>query len=132
MSDDVHSGRLDRVESEVSTIRGEIGGIIKDVSAVRADVRGLGSVLQRIEQGVSNAQQRFDDDKQASRINPIAMGSVLLTIISILVGGSWLISGELSRHDERSIHQQRQVDRIEQRMWVSGVRGGQHAAGPSG
>lgn len=91
------------------------------MAEIRSDVRGLGSILQRIETGVAEAQQRFDNREQASRLNPIAMGSVLLTIISILVGGSWLISGELARHDERSMYQQRILDRMELRQWdVSG------------
>jgi cell division protein FtsB len=70
-------------------------------------MRGLGDVLQRIEASVSNAQQQWQDDKQASRINPIALTSVLISIISILVGGAWLVSGSLARQDERSVQQQR-------------------------
>jgi hypothetical protein len=125
VSDDTHGGRIDRVETEVATIRTEMGGLKSDMSGLKSDVRGLGSILQRIEAGVGQAQQRFDDEKQASRLNPLAVGTVLLSIISILVGGAWLISGELSRHDERSIYQQRALDRVEQRTWdARGVRGG--------
>jgi hypothetical protein len=117
MEQGVDSTRLTHVEREVSTIRGEMAGLTKEMGDVRADVRGLGSILGRIEQGVAEAQQRFDNDKLAARINPIAMATVLLSIISILVGGAWLISGELARHDERSAHQQRLLNQIEHRQW---------------
>lgn len=90
-------------------------------------MRGLASILHRIEDGVAASQQRLENDKMASRMNPVALGSVLLTIISIMVGGAWLISGELSRHDERSIYQQRMIDQIEQRQWVAAQSpGGDH------
>lgn len=118
MEQGVDSTRLTHVEREVSTIRGEMAGLTKEMGDVRADVRGLGSILGRIEQGVAEAQQRFDNDKQAARLNPIALATVLLSIITILVGGAWLISGELARHDERSIYQQRMLDRVEQRQWA--------------
>lgn len=117
MSDEAHGVRLDAVEREVSTIRTEMGGIKDNVGRLTADVRGLGDILQRIEAGVAQAHQRFDSDKEASRLNPVALGSVLLTIISVLVGGAWLISGELARHDERSAYQQRLIDLIEARQW---------------
>lgn len=124
MGEEAHGPRLDRVEREVTTISAEVGGLKTDVAGLRSDMRGFGSVLKRIEDGVSLAQQQWQDDKQASRLNPIAMGSVLLTIISIMVGGAWLISGDLSRHDERSAHQQRQIERTERRLWE--MRGRQH------
>jgi hypothetical protein len=107
VSEEAHSARLDRVEADVSTIRTEIGGIKENVSRVTSDVRGLGNILSRIEQGVENAQKRFDDDRQASRLNPVAMGSVLLTIISILVGGAWLIAGGLATTHTRLDGQER-------------------------
>jgi hypothetical protein len=67
------------------------------MNGLKVGMRGLGDVLQRIEASVSTAQQQWQDDKHASRINPIALASVLISIISILVGGAWLISGQLAR-----------------------------------
>lgn len=110
MSVEEHGSRLDKVESEVSTIRTEMAGL-------KSDVRGLGSILSRIEQGVASAQQRFDDDKHASRVNPIALATVLLAIITTLIGGAWLIGGELARQDEQNIYQQRTIDTTERRQW---------------
>lgn len=124
----MQSVRLDRVETEVSTIRNEMGGIKSEVSGLKAQMRGFGDVLQRIDAGVAAAQQRFEDDKQASRINPIALATVLISIISILVGGAWLVSGELARHDERSAFQQRSIDKIEQRQWDSRAAGGRYGS----
>jgi cell division protein FtsB len=80
---------------------------------------------------VSNAQQQWQDDKQASRINPIALTTVLISIISILVGGAWLVSGSLARSDERSVHQQRKViDRMELRQWLLQGMGGPNVSAP--
>ena len=124
MDVNAHGERLDRVETEVATIRDEMGGLKSEMSGLKSDVRGLGGILQRIEQGVAQAQQRFDDDKQASRTNPVALATVLLSIISILIGGAWLVSGELARHDERSTHQLRQLVLAEQRQWEGRNRGG--------
>ena len=120
MSEEAHGPRLDRVESEVQTITRDMGTLKTDMSGLKSDVRGLGSILNRIEQGVASAQQRFDDDKSAARLNPIALATVLITIISILVGGAWLVGGTQARLDERSIHQQQMIDRIENRQW--GIR----------
>lgn len=118
---EAHGVRLDRVETQVETFSREMSGLKSDMAGVKADVRGLGSILTRIEQGIAASQQQWQDDKQASRLNPIAMGSVLLTIISILVGGAWLISGAIARQDERSIHQQRSIELVERRQWELGV-----------
>lgn len=110
-----HAGRLDRVETEVSSIRTDIGGLKSELTGLKGDVRGLGSILQRIEEGVSQAQQRFETDKRDNRINPVAMASVLITIISILVGGAWLIGGQLSGLAVRTseLANQRVVDAAE-------------------
>lgn len=118
MSEEAHGPRIERVESELSTFRTEIGGLKSEMVGLKAGMRGLGDVLQRIEASVSSAQQQWQDDKQASRINPIALATVLISIISILVGGAWLVSGSLARQDERSIHQQKVLDRIESRQWA--------------
>lgn len=111
-----HSGRLDRVEAEVATIRTEMGGL-------KADVKGLGAILGRIEQSVLRAQERDDSREERSKPNLVAVISVLITLISIIVGGAWLISGQLARQDERSEYQQRQIDRNEQRLWVGHGQG---------
>jgi hypothetical protein len=100
-----HAARLSRVEDEV-------GGVKQQVTRLEAQMRGFGDILSRIESGISEAHQRFEDDKQASRVNPIALATVLITIISILVGGAWTISGQLARFDERSTYQQRAIDRM--------------------
>lgn len=126
MGEETHGVRLDRVEVEVSTIS-------KDMAGLKSDVRSLASILHRIEDGVASAQQRFENDKQASRLNPMALATVLITIISILVGGAWLVGGTQARLDERSIHQQRALDRMEQRQWEGRKGGGPaNAAPPSG
>lgn len=118
MSDEAgHSARLSRVEGEVEAIRNDLGGIKTEVTGIKAGMRGLGDILQRIEQSVASAQERHDDERRASRMNPIAFASILITIITILVGGSWTISGELARHDERSEWLQQTVQRIDQRQW---------------
>lgn len=109
--------RLTTVESEVTTVRTEMAGL-------KSDVRSLASILRRIEEGVEAAQTRFENDKQASRLNPVALASVLITIITIMIGGAWTIGGELARHDERSTYHRRDIDRIEQRQWDSRGRGG--------
>lgn len=102
--------RLTRVEGEVDTIRGEITGL-------KSKVESFGAILTRIESGIAQASQQAADDKKASKINPVALATVLVTIITGMMAGSWLISAELSRHDERSMWQQKQIDRIEQRQW---------------
>lgn len=97
MSDDhTHGHRLDRVEGEVSSIRGEIGTLTRDVGSVQSDVKGLGAILGRIETGVERAQAKNDDRLERSKPNLTAVVSVLITIISILVGGAWLIGGQLA------------------------------------
>lgn len=110
VSEAEHNTRLTRVEDEV-------GGIKNEVVGLKAQLRGFGDVLVRIEDGVKNYQQQWQDDKQAARINPIALTTILISIISILVGGAWLVSGNLARLDERSATQQRWVERLDQRQW---------------
>lgn len=117
MSGGDHDARIGRVEGEVQTIRSEMGGLKSDVSSLKGDVKGLGSILGRIEQGVLRAQDKSEEREHASKPNLVAVVSVLITIISIIVGGAWLISGQLSRMDERSEWIQRQIDRTERRLW---------------
>lgn len=118
MSDEVgHGARLTRVENEVEAVRGDLGGIKTEVAGIKTGMRGLGDILQRIEQSVATAQERHDDERRASRLNPIAFASILITIITILVGGAWTISGELARQDERSVTIRQTMQLVEQRQW---------------
>lgn len=87
-------------------------------------MRGFGEILTRIEDGVRNAQQQWHDEKQASRINPIALATVLVSIITVLVGGSWVIGSELARHEERSQYQQYLINQVETRQWGETQHGG--------
>lgn len=120
MSEVDHGARLARVEDEVGGIKGEVVGL-------KAQMRGFSDILNRIEAGVTTAQQRFDDDKLAARINPIALATVLISIISILVGGSWLVSGAIAREDERSVWAAQQIERMDQRQW----QGAPHGVAPA-
>jgi hypothetical protein len=123
VSEEAQGVRLDRVEAEVQTITNDMGTLKTDMSGLRAGMKGLGDVLQRIEANVSTAQQQWQDDKHASRINPVALATVLVSVISILVGGAWVIGGQLARQDERGVYQQRMLDRVEQRQWASRIGG---------
>lgn len=128
MSEEAHGVRLGKVEAEVKGITTEIGGLKNEMTGLKAGMRGLGDILERIEKNVGDAQQQWHDDKQAARINPIALATVLISIISILVGGAWLVSGSLARQDERSIQQQRELDRMEWRQWQLHKAGGPGSA----
>lgn len=94
-----HDARLGRVETEVEGMRSDITGIKTQVSAVTADVKAFGGILSRIETGVLRSQERSEERQDANKPNLTAIVSVLITIISILVGGAWLISGQLARQD---------------------------------
>ena len=120
-----HGQRISAVETEVQTIRSEMGGLKTEVGVVRADVKGLGAILNRIEQGILRAQEQQDHREAQGKPNLVAVVSVLITLISIIVGGAWMISGQLSRMDERSVWVQRQIDKNEQRLWVDHDDGGQ-------
>ncbi len=98
-----HGARLGRVESEVA--------------GLKADVRSLGEVLGRIESGVLRAQEQAEHREQLSKPNVTAMISILITMISIIVGGAWIIGGSLSRQDERSEWVKAQLERQESRIW---------------
>ena len=122
VSEELHADRLNRVETEVSSIRQDVGELKQGFTSVKADVRGLSGILERIEHGVSAAQQQWQEDKKDSRVNPLALASVLITIISILVGGAWTIGGSLARQDERSTHLQRSAEQIERQTARSDER----------
>lgn len=121
-----HDARIGRVESEVQTVRSEMSSLAGEVTIVKSDVKGLGAILGRIEQGVLRAQEKSEERDLASKPNLVAVVSVLITIISIIVGGAWVIGSQLARQDERSIGLQRQIDRNDQRLWdehKGGARG---------
>jgi hypothetical protein len=135
--DEGHSyeARFGRIDTELSGFRQEIGGFRQemgvfsaDMSGMKADMKAFGGILGRIESGVKDAQRQQQEEKSASRINPIALASVLVAIISTLVGGAWVIGGQLSRFDERSVQQQKLNDRTEQRLWDSLQREGKERA----
>lgn len=97
-----HGARLDHVETEVRTIRSEMGELKSDVGRLSGDVRALGGILGRIEAGVERAQEKNEQKEQAGRPSIVALVSVLVTIISIIVGGAWMISGNLAKQEERA------------------------------
>jgi hypothetical protein len=107
-----HSSRIDRVEIEMSGMRGEVLSLTNDVAGLKSDVKGLGNILGRIEQGVMRAQEKSEEKEQAGKPNLIAVVSVLITLISIIVGGAWLISGALARSDERDKQRDREISTI--------------------
>jgi hypothetical protein len=120
-----HGPRIDRVEGEVQAIRGEMGTLTKEVSDIRSDVRGLGAILGRIEQSVLRAQERDDHREDRAKPNIVAIVSVLITMISIIVGGAWIISGQLAQEHERSEWLQRSINTLDQRMWDGHGHGAQ-------
>jgi uncharacterized protein (UPF0335 family) len=126
MAGEHHEARIERVETEVQTVRTEMATLTRDVGGLKADVKGLGSILGRIEQGVLRAQEKSEERDLAGKPNLVAVVSVLITIISIIVGGAWLISGQLARMDERSQWVMKQIDKNEQRIWRA------HKGGPDG
>jgi hypothetical protein len=118
VSEEAHSVRLDRVEGEVGAIRSEMSGMRTDMSQVQADVKGLGAILSRIEQGVLRAQEQQDQREALAKHSPVAIATVLVTIMSLLVGGAWMIGSNVARVDERSQWMERQQELTEQHVWV--------------
>lgn len=117
MSEETHSVRLDRVESEVGAMRSDMGGLRTEVSNVQADVRSLGTILKRIEEGMLRAQDQQDQKEAQSRHSPVAVATVLITFMSMLVGGAWMIGSNAARMDERTNMLLREQDRTDARMW---------------
>lgn len=130
MSDEAHSVRLDRVENEVGVIRSEMGGLKTEMGRVQSDVKGLGAILSRIEQGVLRAQEQQDAKEASSRHSPVAVATVLITIMSMMVGGAWVIGSNIGHLDERSAWMERLIDRNEQRLWTE-THGGDLRGQPS-
>lgn len=116
--------RLDRVENEVGVIRSELGGLKTDMGRVQSEMKGFGAILSRIEQGFLRAQEQQDAKDASSRHNPVAVATVLITIMSMMVGGAWVIGSNIGHLDERSAWMEKLIDRNEQRLWASGHYGG--------
>lgn len=94
-----------------------MGGLKTEMGRVQSDVKGLGAILSRIEQGMLRAQEQQDQREASSKHSPVAIATVLVTIMSLLVGGAWMIGSNISRMDERSIWVEREQDRTDQRVW---------------
>jgi hypothetical protein len=105
-----HGQRIAAVETEVH-------GLKTDIAGVKSDVKGLSAILSRIEVGISQARSEQTEREALHRVNPVAVVTVIITLMSMMVGGSWMISGKIERMDERSVWVQKQVDRNEQRIW---------------
>lgn len=112
MAGESHAGRLTRVETDVNTIRSEMGSIKTEMTSVKADIRGLGGILERIEDSVTRSQDQQDQRLERSRPNMVAVATVLITIISILVGGAWTISGQLATTATRLDDQGHQTSQL--------------------
>lgn len=117
------TARLDRVEGEVAEIRAGLGEL-------RSELRNVGSFIGRIEGTLRDWQEREDRRAAASKPNITALVSMLITIVSILIGGAWLIAGQTARFDERDRQRDREIermkdemDRIEARVWRQNTRG---------
>lgn len=118
MSEVDHGQRIGRVEAEVQSLHANVNALGLDVTGIKADVKGLGSILNRIERGIETAQERSAEREEHSKPNVTAVISILITMITIIVGGAWLISGSLSRQDERSDWVKGRLELIEQRQWT--------------
>jgi predicted nucleic acid-binding Zn-ribbon protein len=99
-----HHARLNRVEQDVSGLRADVTNLGTEMTGLKSDVKGLGGILGRIEEGVNKAQEK------AGRPNLIAVVSVLITIISIIVGGAWMISGSLAASQIRDQQRDRELE----------------------
>lgn len=96
-----HGRRIELVEGEVSGLRQDVASLTSDVTGLKIDVKGLGGILSRIEAGVNRAQERSEEREVANKPSIVALVSILITIITILVGGAWTIGGSLARGQER-------------------------------
>lgn len=116
--------RLGRVEADVVSIREDFSTVTRDLDTVKSDIKALGGILVRIESGVQRAQEKSEERSERNRPNLTAIVSVLITIISILVGGAWLIGSSLATLDVRAVESLRERDemrvelaRLEDRTW---------------
>lgn len=106
-----------------------MSGLKADVVGLAGDVRSLGGILGRIEQGVLRSQERSDERIEANKPNPTAIVSVLITIISLMVGGAWMISGQLASQHERSEWVKEQLSNQDDH--IERVEGRQRTGGPA-
>lgn len=115
-----HHTRLSRAEDDID-------GLKANMIRFEVQMRGFGDILSRIEIGIKESQERAHNDIQSKRINPIALATVLVSMLSFMIGGSWLVSGQLSRTDIRLTDQQvamsqlmlvrdRELDRMQLRI----------------
>ena len=116
--------RLGRVEADVVSIREDFSIVTRDLDTVKSDIKALGGILVRIESGVQRAQEKSEERSERNRPNLTAIVSVLITIISILVGGAWLIGSSLATLNVRTVESLRERDemrielaRLEDRTW---------------
>lgn len=116
--------RFEKVETEVSNLRDDFSLFTRDLDVVKSDIKALGGILIRIEGGVTRAQEKAEERSERSKPNLTAIVSVLITIISILVGGAWLIGSSLSNLTVRTQESLRERDeirielgRLEEHQW---------------
>jgi len=104
-----HSGsterRLDRVETDVAALSSAMSG-------VQHEVRGFGQSLATI---IETLKTR-DQDARAAKVNPLALASVLVTIILALITGAWATGSQYARLDERDIQRDRQVAQMQREI----------------
>lgn len=101
------TARLDRVEDEMSELK-------QGLADVRADVKGLGGILNRIEQSMLRAQDEESKREEGRRHSPVAIATVLITMMSVLIGGAWTIGSTTARTTVRLDDQDVQMSRIMQ------------------
>jgi len=109
--------RLDRVESDVSSLTSAVGEL-------RGDVRSFGQILARIENSIASNEGREERARLARQPNALAYASAIFGLFSASIGGAWLIGGQLSRLDERDIQRDRQLLHIERDIDQLQKRGG--------
>jgi hypothetical protein len=109
-----------------------VAGIRGDVNRIQADVKSLGSILERIEVGVLRSQEQQEEREQRSKQSPVAIATVIITVMSMLVGGAWISGSNIARLDERSLWLERNQERVEQHLWDARQdRGGPHGEAPA-
>lgn len=109
--------RLDRVETEVDALR-------TVVAEVRGDMRSVIIGLGEIKDSLKTRDRQDEESRRAGRPNIVAIVAVLVSIVSAMIGGAWVIGGLTARLDERDLQRDRQmarmereIDRLESRQW---------------
>lgn len=98
---DQHHQRITRAEDDID-------GLKSNMIRLEVQMKGFGDILSRIEVGIRDAQ----NDLHSKRINPIALATVLISMLTFMIGGAWLISGQLSRTDVRLTDQQATITQL--------------------